>query len=312
MVIGEMAASAAVDLAKNEGIQDKTTSLLGMLFPYAGIEKRALDMYVADIEKSDLSPESKLIAVLNAKETIKKLKNQHKVAEIAIENANADTVFDSSSGVNQEWFERFMDSAGFVSEEQVQIMWGKVLAKEFDAPGSTPFNMIRILSEITPQYAQAFQTICSMKASFIVLDDNGKAMPIRTHTVVPFKENADEMTALGLSFAVLNELDTLGLIKFDGSIGFVATNIPDQHVLVFCNGITKEVVKHHGDTIPIGNVVLTDAGECLDRITEHASIEGYENMVKQYLKKSNVVFNDSSEYRIYTDNDGRLTLHQRM
>lgn len=52
-------------------------------FPYAGIEKRALDMYIADVEKSNMSSESKLIAILSAKKTIKKLKNQ-KVLQIKL------------------------------------------------------------------------------------------------------------------------------------------------------------------------------------------------------------------------------------
>ena len=163
MGIGEIAASTAVDLVKSENIQNKAVSLLGMLFPYAGIEKRALDMYLSDVEKSDMSPESKLIATLSAKTTIKKLKNQKSIADQAVSNAKEGTVFDASSGVNHDWLERFMDSAGFVSEEQVQQMWGKVLAKEFEKPGSTPHNMVRILSEITSKHAEAFQKICSMK-----------------------------------------------------------------------------------------------------------------------------------------------------
>ena len=134
MGIGEIAASTAVDLVKSENIQNKAVSLLGMLFPYAGIEKRALDMYLSDVEKSDMSPESKLIATLSAKTTIKKLKNQKSIADQAVSNAKEGTVFDASSGVNHDWLERFMDSAGFVSEEQVQQMWGKVLAKEFEKP----------------------------------------------------------------------------------------------------------------------------------------------------------------------------------
>lgn len=40
-----------------------------------GLKKKALDMYLSDIENSDLPSESKLVAVLNAKQTIKKLRN---------------------------------------------------------------------------------------------------------------------------------------------------------------------------------------------------------------------------------------------
>lgn len=138
MGIGEIATSTAVDLVKSENIQNKAVSLLGMLFPYVGIEKRALDMYLSDIEKSDMSPESKLIATLSAKTTIKKLKNQKNIADQAVSNAREGTVFDASSGVNHDWLERFMDSAGFVSEEQVQQMWGEFLQRNLSNPDQHP------------------------------------------------------------------------------------------------------------------------------------------------------------------------------
>ena len=128
MGIGEIATRTAADLVKNENIQNKTASLLGMLFPYVGIEKRALDMFLSDVENSDMSTESKVIATLSAKTTIRKLKNQKSIADQAVANAKEGTVFDASSGVNRDWLDRFMDSAGFVSEEQVQQMWGKILS----------------------------------------------------------------------------------------------------------------------------------------------------------------------------------------
>lgn len=73
MGVGELMAGTAVDLVKSENVQNKAASLLGMLFPYAGLEKKALEMYVSDVEKSNMTSESKLVAVLNAKQTIKKL-----------------------------------------------------------------------------------------------------------------------------------------------------------------------------------------------------------------------------------------------
>lgn len=308
MSIGELATNTAVDLVKNENIQNKAADILGMLFPYAGIEKRALEMYVADVEKSDMPAESKLVAVLNAKQTIKKLKNQKGVAEKAVANAKEGTVFDISSGVDQEWFERFMDSAGFVSDEQVQTMWGKILAKEFEAPGSTPLNMIRILSEITPKYAQAFQKICSMKRLMVLLDPNGNVITTRNDIVVPYKGDGAKMREIGLSFDILNEIETLGLIKFDTIGGFVALKIPETGILTYTNGITKEILKHNKDEIPIGNVLLTDAGECLKRITQPVYISNYEAIEKDFMIQNGVEYKDSTEYRIYQDETGDFKL----
>lgn len=165
MEIEKVIGKTALELVQNESIINKSTDLLGMLFPFVGLKKKALDMYLSDIENSDLPSESKLMAVLNAKQTIKKFKNQSKVAELALANAPEGTDFSERSGVNEEWFDRFMDSAGFVSSEDVQLIWGKILAKEFENPGSTPSNMIRILTEITPTYAHAFRKICSMKTT---------------------------------------------------------------------------------------------------------------------------------------------------
>jgi hypothetical protein len=108
-----------------------------------------------------------------AVDLVKKIKNQKAVAEIAMENAKPGTDFSENSGVSEEWLDRFMDSAGFVGTEEIQWIWGKILANEFERPGSTPPNMIRILSEITPGLASAFRYICSMCIWILPLNEKG-------------------------------------------------------------------------------------------------------------------------------------------
>ena len=310
MGVGDIALNAAADLVKSENIQNKTVSLLGMLFPYAGIEKRALEMYLSDVEKSDMSPESKLIATLTAKTTIKKLKNQKSIADKAVSSAKEGTVFDASSGVNLEWLERFMDSAGFVSEEQVQQIWGKILAKEFERPGSTPHNMVRILSEITPRHAEAFQKICSMKRLSVYIDNNGNVKKVRRDILVPYEGNETEFYTLGLSFDLLNELETLGLIKFDSIAGFVALNVPEKGVITYIDGQTQEVESHKKDQLPIGNVMLTEAGDCLCKIIQPIPIPNFISLEKKYMVSNGVVFKEKSSYVILEDGNGELYLHK--
>lgn len=310
MGVGEIAMSTAVDLVNSENIQNKTVSLLGMLFPYAGIEKRALDMYLSDVEKSDMSPESKLIATLTAKTTIKKLKNQKSIADKAVSNAKEGTVFDVSSGVNLEWLERFMDSAGFVSEEQVQQIWGKILAKEFERPGSTPHNMVRILSEITPKHAEAFQKICSMKRLSVFTDNNGNVKEIRHEIIVPYEGNRTEFHALGLSFDCFSELETLGLIKFDSIAGFVALNTPEKGVITYVDGQTQEVESHEKDQLPIGNVMLTEAGDCLCKIIQPIPIPNFISLEKKYMISNGVVFKENPSYVIRENGKDGLYLYK--
>lgn len=298
MGIIEKAGKTALDLAKNEAVLDKTSNIASMLFPYAGLRKKALDMYISDVEKSDMTSESKLIAVLNAKSTIKKLKNQKNIAQIAIDTAKEETDFTEKSGVNKEWLERFMDSAGFVSDEVVQTMWGKILGKEFEKPGSTPSNMIRILSEITPVYAQAFRKICSMQMITVTLYENGKIKSARQDVVVPYSNDEKIFSEMGLTFSVFNELETLGLIKFDTLSGYVLTGINEKNVLLYVNGETLEIEEHKENKIPIGSVMLTAAGMCLKNITPIEMISGYSDLVKKYIIKERIKLKEHIGYRL--------------
>ena len=129
-ITGAAVAKTAVDMVKTGNILDKATGAMGMLFPFAGIKQKAVEMYIAEIEKSDLSTETKVVMILNMKKLFKKLKNQKAIADIAMDNAKKGTNFTENSGVSEEWLERFMDSAGFVSSEAIQWIWGKILAKK--------------------------------------------------------------------------------------------------------------------------------------------------------------------------------------
>lgn len=164
----------ALELVKSENVQNKAADLLGMLFPYVGVKKKAVDLYIEEIENSDLSTDAKMISLLNARKTLKKLKNQKNIAEIAKENVKEGTDFSEKSGVSEEWFDRYMESASFVSSEQMQLVWGKILANEFEKPGCTPRNMTRILSEFTQTYAKAFRTLCSMRVLLVSVSEDEK------------------------------------------------------------------------------------------------------------------------------------------
>ena len=193
---GTAVAKTAVDLVKNDNVLNKVAGVMGMLFPYAGLKQKAVNLYIEEIEKSDMSSEAKIFTVLNMKKIFKKIKNQKSIADIAMENAKEGTDFSEKSGVSEEWLERFMDSAGFVSSEDIQLIWGKILANEFERPGSTPPNMIRILSEITPKLAKVFRVICSMNVFICPLMEDGNVMGAFRKLFVPYKMNNDRLHEL--------------------------------------------------------------------------------------------------------------------
>lgn len=293
----------ALDLVKSENVQNKAVDLLGMLFPYVGVKKKAVDLYIEEIENSDLSTDAKMISLLNAKKTLKKLKNQKNIAEIAKENAKEGTNFEETSGVNEEWLERFMESAGFVSSEDMQLVWGKILANEFERPGTTPPNMIRVLSEITPGLAKAFRKLCSMRVWICPLLEDENIELAFQRTIVPYNGHEDAFLKMGISFNTLNELETLGVIKVSTISEYVSRKIDNTKVLL-CIGDKLEVVNEHKeDEIPIGNVMLTSVGEALQRITEDEEIPNYYEMIREYVVKKGVKLADEHDFQVTVDGD---------
>jgi len=306
MELGKIVGETAVDLAKNENVLNKTADIMGMLFPYAGLTKKAVDMYISEIEKSDMSIEAKMFSVMNARKTLKKIKNQKQIVDIAVENAKEGTDFTDASDVNEEWLERFMDSAGFVSSEDMQLIWGKILANEFEEPGTTPPNMIRVLSEITPTLARAFRKICSMRVWVCpLLEDENIEMAFQK-TFVPYNGHEDALREMGISFNVLNELETLGVIKVSTISGYVSKKIDNAKVLL-CIGDRLEVVNEHKKgEIPIGNVMLTSVGQSLQKITEAEEIPNYHEMIREYVLKSGIKLAEEHDFHVTVDGD---TLH---
>ena len=180
--------------------------------------------------------------------------------------------------------DRFMDSAGFVSEEEMQLIWGKILAEEFQNPGSTPTSLTRILSEITPHLARTFKIICSMKVIIIPLKDDGDIeLNAANYSIfVPYIKQDRTFANLGIYFKDIGELESLGLIKFNSISGFVQRDI--NRALIYSKNNLTMIEDLKNAELPIGNVMLTSVGEALSRITESEDIDGFNHMVDKYLE----------------------------
>lgn len=295
----EKGLEVATDLVKNNA-----TNVLGMLFSYAGTKRKAVEMRMEQIEKSNLPDDTKISLILNIKKDLKRLKNQKAVADIAVNEAKEGTDFSEKSGVDEEWFERYMDAAKFVSSEDMQLIWGKILAGEFERPGSTPPNMIRILSEITPELAQAFQKICSMRVLISPIKENGKSVGKPENAIiVPYH---DKLENLGISFDVFTELDTLGVIRIYNDDGKSKDVFPKLLMIIE----NKPEIVDYPVPIPFGNVMLTAVGKALFKITEPIKIEGYHDMVKKYMIEKGVKFGNVDDY-IIDEKEGIYTVTKK-
>lgn len=60
-----------------------------------------------------------------------------------------------------DWFVRFFEDAGNISDEKVQELWAKVLAGEIDQPGSFSLRTLDMLRSLSKSEAETLQTIAS-------------------------------------------------------------------------------------------------------------------------------------------------------
>lgn len=147
-----------------------------------------------------------------------------------------------------------------------------------------------------------------MNRLLITVDEQGRAEILRNDVVVPYQSSSEELKEIGLSLPVLGELETLGLVKLNFIAGYVAQGLPDNTILTYCGGILKEIATRELKEVPIGSVVLTEAGECLRKITETISVQSFSEMETAYMTMNGIKYKDETPFYIVEDENGGLVL----
>lgn len=105
---------------------------------------------------------------------ILKQQNIDNVVGMACENLEgSDKV--ANTPVDKTWMFRFMDYAGYVSEEKIQQVWANVLSSEVQKPGSYSLRTLDILSRLSKDEAELFENLSKSvqithEYAFIVAD----------------------------------------------------------------------------------------------------------------------------------------------
>ncbi len=271
---------------------DKASVMFSKLLPYFGLKKKALDSYIENINQSNLSPDDKLFATLDAKKKIKEYKNQQAITKLAIDNAKDGTDFSDTSKIDDEWLSRFMDSAKFVSAKETQLLWGRVLAGEFEQPGTFPKQVIRILTELPVQLAQIFSSLSKMRVTMLGFPKNSQQpILLGKQIFLPAKDINTSFQNLGINFGIVNELETFGLLHFDNG-GYIKTLEYEQfpNIVLLYGSKQIKVTKYPDKQLPIGEIMLTDVGASIASLVEFEEDEVYLENLKEYLKYKHVEF----------------------
>lgn len=110
----------------------------------------------------------------------------------------------SSSPVDPDWATRFFDIAQDISNEQMQDLWGRILAGEIKQPNSYSMRTLDALRSITSEEAQLFEEM----AQYVLYD--GSFYIFRD----PYGENSDE----GYQYVDIAQLMEIGLIQAGSNV----------------------------------------------------------------------------------------------
>ena len=151
--------------AKVRQIQAAEESSMSQLIAKAQNEAREY-VPTSDILESDEGIESNIIRNAVESQAKKRLMNVGAIAGHAAEELKDKEVPDHDP--DPDWIARFFDGAQDVSSEELQKLWGKILAGEVKSPGQTSLRTLAILRNMTQQEARDFSNLMRFRiAAFI-------------------------------------------------------------------------------------------------------------------------------------------------
>ena len=108
----------------------------------------------------------------------------------------------SPNEIEDDWIVNFFNKSRHISDEEIQIIWARILAGEANTPGSFSRRTINFLDNLDKKDASYFTKFCDF------CWDSGDPVPLI------YDESAEIYTNHGLNFNVLSHLNTIGLIPY--------------------------------------------------------------------------------------------------
>ncbi len=183
--------------------------------------------------------------------------------------------------ISDEWLSNFFDKCKFVSDKQMQALWGKVLAGEANSPNSYSKRTINFLSEVEKEDAELFESLCSFswfigQNTLLIYDTKNKIYSVK-----------------GITFDTLKHLDALGLISFDNIAGYKRIGISNT---VFVSYHTTGFFLHlpNGQNeLSIGKVLFTNLGKELKKIINSIPYPEFVDFILAYWVNNQIIVSSS-------------------
>ena len=205
--------------------------------------------------------------------------------------------------VDHDWTARFFSDVQDVSTEEMQKLWGKILAGEVGRPGNTSIKTLGILKNLDKAVATLFGKLCSSCVS--IIPDGRNFMDARVPSLGGDAAN-NALSEYGLSYGNLNVLNEHGLIVSDynswsdirAAIGIAPVGVPPALIRIPFSFQGKYWIlvpttqRDLSKEFRLSGVALTKSGQELSRIVELEAADKYALNLREYFKKNNLTMTE--------------------
>jgi hypothetical protein len=190
-------------------------------------------------------------------------------AEKALENDPADP---PDSAVDIDWFFRWRDSAGGMSSEALQQLWGNVLAGELKTPGAFTFRTLDFLRSLSQDEAKLIERLACTVIERVRVVHGWHSSPLAEAEPIPNHLSVSEIVLLE-ELGVISGVSSMGY--FDDAEPFHTQDGRHIHLLACMNRGIFLLTENPKKTTGLAFYRLTKLGESLMQLVHAPPNEAY-------------------------------------
>lgn len=207
------------------------------------------------------------------KET-KRQENIEKIVAIAAKEIRKEPEV-SEQAISPDWSTRFFDIAQDISDEQMQDLWGRILAGEIRKPGSYSLRTLDSLRSISAEEAELFEEM----ANFVLFDG----------LCFIFNGYYHRLEKLGIMYYKIAQLIEAGFIQPGNLVShhfYLENNQPTTHYLTYANYMIKVEQPVNLANLSMPVYILTQMGREIYELIQPKPNLDYLSQIAEYLKKN--------------------------
>ncbi|MCG2598250.1 MULTISPECIES: DUF2806 domain-containing protein [Burkholderiales] len=308
--VGDLIAGVPAPIRKNAWKAFGRLCTAAVEYPVALIEgvvaeKRAetrARVHLIDVSANQIAEQMKTdpeyarsAATKFAQKIVRERVNVDKIAGIAADELNSATttqdITSETVAISDDWLNVFESEAAQMSSEQMQHLFGKILAGEIRKPSSYSLRTIKLMAQLDNKAASLFRLLCSLSISLRTPESN----EILDARVVSIDGDAatNSLGAYGLNFSALNTLHEYGLIIADYNSYSdyqvaVAHNNKINCPLIYQNisrALIPNAIQQQRQKFTLHGVAFSQSGKELLSIVDIEPNESYSKALTEFLHK---------------------------